>query len=474
MTTFWLLLIVSLIVTSTTQSYVEELLEKMSDEDKCGQMTQVSNLLASSTQTLILIQNNPNFKVTFKVIQKDVPPKDENESPIDYNRLLEAIKQKRIGSLLNAPHDVAAKGSTWQQVLELIHDVTFNSTELKIPILFGIDSIHGANYIQEAILFPQPLAMASSWNIDIAKRIGAINAKETRAVGIPWVFNPVFDVGRQWLWSRLYETYGEDVYLSSEMGRVWIEGHQGSVAEYNSGILANSSNEKAATCLKHYVGYSLPFNGNDRTVAWIPDVLLREYFLPPFEVGVRAKSPTVMINSGDVNGIPGHANSYYINDILKGEMGFDGFAVSDWLDIQRLHTRDKVAATPKEAVRMAVMAGVDMSMVPEDYSFYDLCCEIAKDGDDAFRKRIHEATRRILKVKDTVGLFQSKDHILPKKDDLNKINTDEAHHFNLQAARETIVLAKNDKNLLPLKIGDNKKVNHFQATHNFSIYKTKF
>ena len=235
----------------------------------------------------------------------------------------------------------------------------------------------------------------------------------------------------------MFETFGEDPRLASELAAAYIKGHQGN-------NLKNRT--KAATCMKHYIGYSGPFNGRDRSVAWLPEVMLREYYLPAFESAVDSGSMTVMINSGDVNGIPGHANHHYITEILKGELKFSGFAVSDWEDIIRLHTRDKVAETPEDAVRIAVMAGVDMSMVPGDFSFYEHCVNIAKK-DALFKIRVDDATRRILLVKDKVGLFED---AYPLPEDLNMIGTPESEQLNLMASRESVILAKNDKNILPI------------------------
>lgn len=241
----------------------------------------------------------------------------------------------------------------------------------------------------------------------------------------------------------MYETYGEDVHLASEMGEAYVSGHQG------DGDSDFKSGRSALACLKHYIGYGYPFNGRDRTNAFIPDIQLREYHLPPFERGVAAGALTVMINSASVNGMPGHANAHYINDILKSELGFDGFVVSDWQDIVRLHTRDKLAATPEEAVRVAVMAGVDMSMVPRDYSFYDHCVALARK-DTAFARRVDDASMRILKVKNKLGLFENP---LPNPNDVGNVGRPDSVDFNLEAARESIILAKNQNNLLPLTTG---------------------
>ncbi|CAF0959362.1 unnamed protein product [Brachionus calyciflorus] len=384
---------------------IDKLLQSMSNEQKCGQMTQI----------------------TFELVQND---KQENydENPVNFTKAEYAIKEKNIGSILNAPFYVAQKASTWQKVLQSLQNVSLSS-DSKIPILFGLDSIHGAQYIQEAVLFPHSVSMAGSFNLDIAKKVGEITSLETRASGIPWNFNPVFDVGRQPLWPRIFETYGEDTYLAGKMGEAYIHGSQGDNIKNRT---------KVATCLKHYIGYSLPFNGRDRTPALIPENLLREVFLPPFEKGVLAGSPTVMANSGEVNGMPGHANYHYLTEILK----------------VRLYTRDKMAETPEEAVRIAVMAGVDMSMVPNDYSFYDHCVNLTKK-DLKFMDRVNDATRRILKVKDQLGLFENP---YPFDEDVKKVGQNESHEFNLEAARESIVLAKNENNFLPLNENENKTI----------------
>lgn len=398
---------------------IDKLVKEMTYEEKCGQMTQV----------------------TFAVIQKDpYDPDDGDDDQIDENKLIEAIEKYHVGSILNTPLDTAQKKATWQKITTKIQEFSDKYSKSKIPVLYGIDSIHGANYIREAVLFPQPLSMAATWNLDIVKEVSRITALETRSVGIPWNFNPVLDVGRQPLWSRLFETYGEDSYLASKFAEVYVKASQ-------EPSLRNTST--TITCLKHFIGYSYPFNGRDRSVALIPEITLRDHFLPPFEAGVLAGSPTVMINSGEVNGVPGHGNSHYINDILKGELGFEGFTVSDWEDIKRLYTRDKVAASMEEAVRLGVMSGLDMSMVPFDYSFYDHCVSLTKKNDLEFMARVDDANKRILKVKDQAGLFNK--FGVPKPEDLDKVGSKESEDINLNAARESIILANNGLNVLPLK-----------------------
>jgi beta-glucosidase len=245
------------------------------------------------------------------------------------------------------------------------------------------------------------------------------------------------DIGRQPLWSRLWETYGEDVYLASKIGDSYIKGAQGNDM---------SAPDKLATCLKHYVGYSFPINGLDRTPAWISERMLREYFLPTFEAGILAGAPTIMVNSAEVDGIPGHANYHLLTEVLRNELNFKGFVVSDWEDIVRLHTRDGMASTPKEAVKIAVMAGVDMSMVPYDFSFYNHLLELAKDGDVPMW-RIDEAVSRILAVKMQLGLFENP---YPNKELSKKFASTEFTNANLNAARESIILTKNENNVLPL------------------------
>ena len=279
--------------------------------------------------------------------------------------------------------------------------------------------------------------MAATFNTDLVGKIASVLAKETRATGIPWNFSPILDMGRQQLWSRLYETFGEDVHLVSKMAETFVKSHQG----------PNLKAKKiAANCLKHYVGYGYPFNGRDRSVAYIPEILLREKFLPPFESGVKAGALTVMINSAEVNGVPGHANYQYLTEILKGEWNFKGFTVSDWEDIKRLNYRDKIAESPEEAVYIAVMAGVDMSMVPLDFSFFDHCVNLTKKRPE-FLKRVDDAVYRILYVKNELGLF---DDPYPHAEDIADVGTHESEELSLKAAQESVILAKNLNNILPL------------------------
>jgi beta-glucosidase len=392
---------------------VKDLLSKMTLEEKVGQMTQV----------------------TIQAVSKTQGTKNQKHE-IDDAKLEEAIKKYHVGSILNV-YDVAHSIEYWHEIINKIQNIATKETRLGIPIIYGIDAIHGTTYTKGGTLFPQAISMAATWNKEIAKTAGEITAYETRASGIPWNFYPVMDIGRQPLWSRLWETFGEDVFLASQMGVSYIHGAQGNDI---------SSPDKLATCLKHYVGYSFPINGKDRTPAWISERMLREYFLPTFEAGILAGAPTVMVNSSEVDGIPGHANYHLLTEVLRNELNFKGFVVSDWEDIIRLHTRDKVADTPKEAVRIAVMAGVDMSMVPYNFSFYNLLLELVKEGSVPL-SRIDEAVSRILRVKMQLGLFENP---YPNKELAKKFACKEFTDANLNAARESIILTKNEGNILPL------------------------
>lgn len=399
--------------TTKVDERVKQLLSQMTLEEKVGQMTQV----------------------TIQTVSKTQGTKSQLHQ-LDEAKLEEAIKKYHVGSILNV-YDVAHSLEYWHEVITKMQDMATKETRLKIPILYGIDAIHGATYTKGATLFPQAINMAATWNTEIAKQTGEITSFETKASGIPWNFYPVMDIGRQPLWSRLWETYGEDVYLASQMGSEYIKGAQGDDM---------SAPDKLATCLKHYVGYSFPINGLDRTPAWISERMLREYFLPPFEAGILAGAPSIMVNSSEVDGIPGHANYHLLTEVLRNELNFKGLVVSDWEDIVRLHTRDKMAATPKEAVKIAVMAGVDMSMVPYDFSFYNYLLELAKDGEVPMW-RIDEAVSRILAVKMQTGIFENP---YPDKNLSEKFACKEFSDANLNAARESIVLTKNTDNILPL------------------------
>lgn len=401
--------------TDRVDQQVEDLLSKMSLQEKVGQMTQV-------TIDLIL--------------------KDESVDEIDEKKLSEAVVKKKVGSILNVKGH-AYSMETWHELQQRIQEVAVKETPNNIPILYGIDAIHGANYIQGATLFPHNIGMAAARNPGLVQKAAEITAAETRASGIRWNFDPVLGLGRQPLWSRFEETFGEDVYLVSTLGAAAIRGYEQDDLTKPGAV---------ASCMKHYIGYSIPLSGKDRTPAYIPEYVLREYLLPPFRKAVEAGTSSVMINSGEVNGVPVHASKYLLTDLLRSELGFEGVAVSDWEDVIRLHTRHRVADSPKEAVRMAVEAGVDMSMVPYDYSFYDLLISLVQEGTIS-EARIDESVRRILKLKFRLGLF---DNPYPEKEAMELPDQKKANETALQAARESITLLKNEGSVLPLK--ENAKV----------------
>lgn len=388
---------------------IEDLLKRMTLEEKVGQMTQL---------TIGMIVNGRDQDVK-----------------IDQAKLEKAIVKYGVGSILNVS-DQALTVDRWHEIIGEIQAAA-KKTRLGIPVIYGIDSIHGANYVQGATLFPQEIGMAATWNPELMQRVAEITAIETRAAGIPWSFSPVLDLGRNPLWPRFWETFGEDPYLAKVMGVAFVRGLEGSDV---------ASDNQVASSLKHYMGYSYPLTGRDRTPAWIPENYLREYFLPTFDAAVKAGARTIMINSAEINGVPGHVNRQILTDILRGELGFKGFVVSDWEDIKKLVTTWRIAATEKEATRMSVMAGIDMSMVPLDYSFADLLIELVKEG-AVPQSRIDEAVRRILRVKFEIGLFEKP---VPSTALKSKFALPESRQVSLQAARESMTLLKNENNILPL------------------------
>lgn len=375
--------------------------------------------------------------------------------PVDYEKLVQLLKTNKVGSIFNtlgATADTPGGGSAYTTTKHIWHGIIKKMEEAAkeagvVPILYGIDSIHGANYIDEGTVFPQPINQGAAFNREAAAKIGHWTALETRAAGIPWNFNPVIDVARNPLWSRVFETFGEDTYLVSELGVAYVQGHRANGDLNGVPDLRNRNN--TAVCLKHFLGYSATLNGRDRTPAYFSEKDIREIYLPPFTAAVKAGGETVMINSGAVNGIPGHADKHHMTDMLKGELGFEGFTVSDWEDVKRLQLRDRIAETQEEAVRLAVMAGLDMSMVPLDVSFHEHCVNLTKK-DAAFTARVDDAARRILNVKEKLGLLDDNAESAVRPADLDMIGTDEAAQLSLEAARESIILAKNENNVLPL------------------------
>ncbi len=395
-----------------TDDRIEQLIDQMSVEEKAGQMTQV-------TIDMIL--------------------KDDSSTEIDPKKLRFAIKDMQVGSILNVKwhaYDLA----TWDKVITAIQDVATKETRLGVPILYGIDAIHGANYTQGSTLFPHNIGMAATRDRNMVRAGAQMTAKEVRASGHRWNFDPTLGVGRQPLWARFEETFGEDTYLAAELGAEVIQGYEAKGLDHP---------EAVASCMKHFIGYSNPRSGKDRTPAYMTDRELREHYLPTFEAAVAAGTSTVMINSGELDGMPVHASKYLLTDVLRNELGFKGMVVSDWEDVIRLKLRAHIAETDKEAVRLAVEAGLDMSMVPLDYSFRNLLIELVKEGRIS-EERLDESVRRILVLKRNLGLFDQ-----PYIEAAARANfgLEEYAEIALESAQHSMTLLKNEKEILPLKAG---------------------
>jgi beta-glucosidase len=386
---------------------VAALVKQMTLEEKVGQMTQVTLGVVGTAQDGVL----------------------------DAAALKKAIQNYHVGSILNVTNH-ALSVDQWHTVITQIQDEAAKS-RLKVPVVYGLDGIHGQTYTLDATLFPQNIGMAATRNPELAKAITKIAAKELRASGVRWNFAPVLDCGRQPLWSRFPETYGEDVYIGKTMGATVIKA-------YEEDGLKNPT--AVASCMKHYIGYSASRTGKDRTPIYMPEIEMREYYLPQFREAVKAGASTVMINSGDMNGTPVHASKYLLTDVLRKELGFEGLIVTDWEDIIRLYNRHDVAPTPRAAVAMAINAGIDMSMVPSDFSFYDLLLEAVNKGEVPM-SRIDDAVTRILTLKMKLGLF---DNAYPEAAATANFGKAEYQQVALDAAHEAMTLLKNNNNILPL------------------------
>ncbi|PHX92481.1 MAG: beta-glucosidase [Flavobacteriales bacterium] len=420
----------------------EKLIASLSLEEKVGQMTQID----------------------LGVIAKGAPCALTQPQTIDTNKLRIAFEKYHVGSILNVGCGSGTISlENWKQIHSDI--ATANKKYLpQVPVVFGIDAIHGANYTKGATMFPQQIGQAATWNPDLITQASEITAYEVRASGIPWNFSPVLDLGRQPLWSRFFETYGEDVYLAKSMASACIRGYQGvptllGIPRWNSMDQTESLHMEGAStvgidpyhvsaCMKHFLGYSYPLSGKDRTPAWISDRELREYFLPTFEKAIDEGALTVMINSGEINGTPVHINPDILTKLLRTELGFKGLAVTDWEDIYKLHTTHKVAASLREAVKLAINAGIDMSMTPNDYQFTDLLIDLVKAGEVPM-SRINESVARILYVKQQLGLFN------PTTTQYANFASEEHQKAALAAAEESITLLKNQNSILPLNPNQN-------------------
>lgn len=419
-------LILSLLILSCTQNKqseidikVDGIISQMSIEEKVGQMAQV---------TLDVIGNGSDRHAS-------------NEPfAIDSARLRDVIVKYHVGSILNTTNNYALPPQQWNKIITLIQNVAMQETRMKIPVIYGVDAIHGVTYTDGAIMFPQQITLAASFNPVHAYNMAQVTAYETRASGIPWNFSPVLDLGADPRFSRQFEGFGEDPYLIKVMGVEMIKGYEGVTDSTGNPI-------KIASCLKHFLGYSVPTSGKDRTPAFIPENVLREYHLEPFKAAIEAGAESVMINSGIINGISVHASYDILTKLLKEELKFDGVVVTDWMDIINLHTRDKIAIDDKEAIKLAINAGIDMSMIPYDYeTFCNNLVELVKSG-EVKESRIDDAVRRILKMKLKLNLW---DVPVTYAKDFPEFASEKSAHKSYEAAAEAITLLKNIDNILPL------------------------
>ncbi|MEP6682982.1 MAG: glycoside hydrolase family 3 N-terminal domain-containing protein, partial [Parafilimonas sp.] len=392
----------------TDAQKADALLKRMTLEEKVGQMTQV----------------------TLGVVATD------KDGVLDTAKLRTAIVDYKVGSILNVTGHALTVGN-WDSVITQMQDEA-KKTRLKIPIIYGLDGIHGQTYTLNSTLFPQSIAMAATRDTALAAKAAHITAMELRASGVRWNFAPVLDCGRQELWSRFPETYGEDVFIGKTFGAAVVKA-------YEEDGLKNPT--AVASCMKHYIAYSDSRTGKDRTPIYLPEIEMREYYLPQFQAAIKAGSSTIMINSGEINGVPVHASHYLLTDVLRKELGFQGLIVTDWEDIKRLYDRHFVASTPEQAVAMAINAGIDMSMVPTDFSFYDLLIEAVKKG-DVQMSRVDDAVKKILLLKMKVGLFYNP---YPEDAATKNFGKPEYQQVALDAAHEAMTLLKNSNNILPLK-----------------------
>ena len=350
------------------------------------------------------------------------------------------ISKYKVGSILNAPGTRAATVDQWQYWIGLIQKKSMKS--MGIPDIYGLDHNHGVTYTQAGTLFPQPINLAASFNTSLAETMAQTTAYESRAGNCPWVYNPVLDLGRDPRWSRIWESFGEDAIVNARMAEAEIRGYQGDdpnhLGKYN-----------VAACVKHYFAYGAPFTGKDRTPAYVSPQMLREKYFEPFKAAIQAGALTVMVNSASINGVPVHASYEYLTQWLKKDLGWDGMIVTDWADINNLFTREHVAKDKKDAIRIAINAGIDMSMDPYSVDFCILLKQLVEEGKVSM-ERIDDAVRRILRVKYRLDLF---DHPNTGGKGFEKFGSAEFAERALRAAEETEVLLKNEDNILPLTLG---------------------
>ena len=359
---------------------------------------------------------------------------------IDEHKTDSILSRYKIGSILNAPNTCAPTAKQWEKYIAQIQKISMK--RIGIPCVFGLDQNHGSTYTQGGTLFPQNINVAATFNREIARRSAEATAYETRAVSIPWTYSPTVDLGRDARWPRIWENFGEDCYLSSEMGKAMVYGFQGEDPN-------NIDQYHIATSMKHFMGYGVPWTGKDRTPAYISPADLREKHFAPFLAGLQAGALTVMVNSASVNGMPMHANKDILTGWLKEETGWDGVLITDWADINNLYTREMVAKDKKDALRIAINAGIDMIMEPYSCDACGYLIELVKEGKIPM-SRIDDACRRVLRMKYRLDLFKNPTQ---KLKNYPKFGGEEFAKLALEGATESMVLLKNEGNILPLQHG---------------------
>ena len=397
------------------EAKIEQTLSKMTLDEKIGQMLELN----------LDIMGKYDATGVWKL----------NETMLDT-----LISKWKVGSILNAPGTRAASVEQWQQWIQLIQKKSMK--HIGIPDIYGLDHNHGVTYTQGGTLFPQPINIGASFNTELARTGAEITAYESRAANCPWVYNPVVDLGRDPRWPRIWESFGEDAIVNSKMVVAEIKGYQGDdpnhLGKYHVG-----------TSTKHYFAYGAPWTGKDRTPAYLPIQILREKYFEPFKQAALAGTLTMMVNSASINGVPVHASYEYLTKWLKEDLQWDGMLVTDWADINNLFSRERVAKDKKDAIRIAINAGIDMSMDPYSVDFCILLKELVEEG-KVKMERIDDAVRRILRIKYRLNLFAEPN---TGGKGYEKFGSDEFARKALQAAEETIVLLKNEDGILPLVRG---------------------
>lgn len=397
------------------EAQVEQTLKKLTLEEKIGQMMElVTDLFGANDKNGVFY--------------------------IDEHKTDSILSRYKIGSILNAPNTCAPTAKQWEKYIAQIQKISMK--RIGIPCVFGLDQNHGSTYTQGGTLFPQNINVAATFNREIARRSAEATAYETRAVSIPWTYSPTVDLGRDARWPRIWENFGEDCYLSSEMGKAMVYGFQGEDPN-------NIDQYHIATSMKHFMGYGVPWTGKDRTPAYISPADLREKHFAPFLAGLQAGALTVMVNSASVNGMPMHANKDILTGWLKEETGWDGVLITDWADINNLYTREMVAKDKKDALRIAINAGIDMIMEPYSCDACGYLVELVKEGKIPM-SRIDDACRRVLRMKYRLDLFKNPTQ---KLKNYPKFGGEEFAKLALEGATESMVLLKNEGNILPLQHG---------------------